>query len=196
MGIRVEFWEIPQADIKRAVIDDFSRMKNWYESIGNEFPEDLDYELLENLENIVDPEHLFEEFDEHKIDELVALYIGDYCDLGHGKMSPVKGTSMLYIRHYNNDQGVIDQKCSLETRQLWNYILKGRSVTESLPFKIEDPIFRFCIFTEPECQALFEDLVSHFDTSGTVGFNNNPGIGSVIQALQNKKGEGILITVA
>ena len=196
MGTRVEFWEIPKANIKRAVIDDFAQMKNCYDSIGKEFPEDIDYDLLEELERIVNPERLFEEFDPDQIDELIALYIGDYCDYGPGKVSEIQGTSMLNIRHYIDDQNAVNRKCSVATRQLWDFILIGRSIIESTKFKVADPVFRYCFLTEAECQALFQDLVNNFDTSRVIDFNRKPGIGSVIQAIRNKKGEGILITVA
>lgn len=196
MGIRVQYWEIPKADIRKAVIDDFDQMKNWYESIGKEFPEDIDYDLLESIESILEPDKLFEELNQNKIDELIALYIGEFCDYGPGKKNEIKNTSMLNIRNYINDQKAVNEKCRPETRKFWEYILKGRSIVGSKTFNISDVVFRFCYLTESECQAFSKDLVDKFDTSHPNGFNRNPGIGSVIEAIRNKKGVGILITVA
>lgn len=196
MGVRVEYWEIPKSDIKKAIIDDLAQIKEWYESIGEEFPEDINYDVLEGLENISNPDKLFEEFDQNKIDELIALYISDFYTAGLGTKNEIKGTTMLYLQNYINEQKTVNERCNISTRQLWNYIIKGRSILESNTFNISDPIFRFCFFTESECQAILKDLEDHFNTSAPGSFNKMPGIGSVIRAIKNKKGTGILITVA
>lgn len=196
MGIRVEYWEIPKGNIKRAITDDFEEMKEWYQSIGEEYPEDIDYDVVEIFESISDSEKVFEEISENKVDELVAFYLGDFCDYGPRKKFEVENTTFLKRYHYEDNEELINKKCNARTKKLWQYIMYGRSVVSDDILNIKSPVYRFSIFSEPECQFLFSELSEKFDTSTPEKFNKICGIGSVIDAIKKKKGEGILITVA
>jgi hypothetical protein len=64
MGVRVQFWEEPEDDIKKAIIKDFEKFKEWYISLANEYPDDADYEVLEIIEGITNPNELFQKIDD------------------------------------------------------------------------------------------------------------------------------------
>ncbi|MEL6989799.1 MAG: hypothetical protein AAGK97_18470 [Bacteroidota bacterium] len=97
MGVRIEYWEIPKLDLRKAIMEDYNIFKEWYDEIGNEYPEDIDYDLMEIFQNNNDPDHLFDNISNALLDESVALYIGFFCDCGPGKIKAVKNTTCLNV---------------------------------------------------------------------------------------------------
>jgi hypothetical protein len=196
MGVRVQFWETPEDDIKEAIINDFEKFKTWYLSIATEYPDEVNYDLLELIERTTNPDKLFEEADRKLIDEFVGIYIGDFCDHGPGKKKTVKGSTCLNVRNYESDFKVIQKTCDTKVVELWNYILRGKSIVESRNLETEDGVFRYSAFSEEECQFLLQELSKKFTVTTPDDFNRIPGIGSVISAIESKESMGLLITVA
>ncbi len=196
MGVRVQFWETPEDDIKKAIIKDFEKFKVWYLSIAEEFPDEVDYDILDFIEREINPGKLFEKIDRKLIDELVGIYIGEFCDYGPGKMKTVKDSSCLNIRNYENDLNTIQKRCDRRVVELWGYIVKGKSMIEPRNIEIADTVFRYSVLSEEECQFLLIELSKNFDVTTPDNFNRMPGVGSVIRAIENKESMGLLITVA
>jgi hypothetical protein len=196
MGVRVQFWETPEDDIKKAISKDFEKFKVWYLSIATENPDEVNYDLLEFFERNTNPDKLFEETDHKLIDKLVGVYIGDFCDYGPGKKKTVKDSTFLNIRNYESDFKVIEERCDRRVVELWNYILRGKSIVEPKNIETADSVFRYSVLSEEECQFLLLELSENFNVTTPDNFNRIPGIGSVIRAIENKKSVGLLITVA
>ncbi|MEL6989800.1 MAG: hypothetical protein AAGK97_18475 [Bacteroidota bacterium] len=91
---------------------------------------------------------------------------------------------------------MIDRFCSNSLKRLWEFILNGRSLIEDKVFKIQSPVFRFSCFSEQECKLMHSELLSKFNLDTPEQFNKKPGIGSMVQAIENKEGNGLLVTVA
>ncbi|MFY7861935.1 MAG: hypothetical protein ACOVP5_06870 [Chitinophagales bacterium] len=196
MGVRVQFWETPEDDIKKAIIKDFEKFKVWYLSIAEEYPDDVNYDILDFIERDTTPDKLFEENDHQLIDELVGIYIGDFCDHGPGKIKSVKDSTCLYITHYQSDFNIIQKRCGRRVIELWDFILNGKSIIEIRNIEIADSVFRYTLLSEQECQFLLRELSKNFNVTTPDNFNSILGIGSVINAIKNKKSMGLLITVA
>ncbi|MFN7495477.1 MAG: hypothetical protein ACK5RG_21335 [Cyclobacteriaceae bacterium] len=196
MGVRVQFWETPQDDIKKAIRIDFEKFKVWYLSIAAEFPDDVNYDILDFIERNTTPDKLFEEIDHKLIDELVAIYIGEFCDYGPGNKKAVKDSTCLNVRNYESDFTAIQNRCDRRVVELWNYILRGKSIMEPRNIEIANSVFRYSVLSEGECQFLLQQLSKSFNVTTPDNFNRIPGIGSVIRAIENKEGIGLLITVA
>lgn len=195
MGIRVEFWEVPYKGIQEAITVDFEKMQLWYEAIADKYPDDVDSSILEILQQVNIAKPLFPQIQHELLDDFVSFYLGDYCDYGPGKRSAVTA-SMLNIRNYQKGVQLIKQKCSSEAQKLWAYLFLGRSLVEGKVFNIVDNEYRFCLFSEAECDLLLHELNRNFDISTAEKYNSIPAIGSVIKALEKKKPTGLLITAA
>jgi hypothetical protein len=196
MGLRVEFWETPEDDIKKAIVKNFEKLKAWYLSLATEYPDDVNYDVLEFIESIANPDKLFEGADHKPMDDLVRIYIGDFCDYGPGKKKSVKDSTFLNIRNYEIEFTLIEERCNQRVAQIWNYILKGKSIIESRNIEATEDVFRYSILSEEECQFLLQELSNHFDVTTPGNLNKIPAIGSVIHAIANKNSMGLLITVA
>jgi len=196
MGIRIEYWEIPKSDIKKAIIEDFGEMEQWYIAVCEEFPEDIDYDLLQHFEFFTAAGKVFEQVSHETANEIALFYLGDFCDYGPGKIREIKDTGMLNIRNYISDERPIRKKCSPQTTRLWQFLLKGRSINDPEKFINSPDVYSICILSESECQHMAEDLNTQFDTTTPTGFKKYPGIGSFIDAVNHKKGTGMLVTVA
>jgi len=45
MGARIEYWEVPAGENKKAITEDYELLSSWYISTSEEFPEDVNYDL-------------------------------------------------------------------------------------------------------------------------------------------------------
>jgi hypothetical protein len=197
MGVRVTFWEMPEDDLKKAIIKDFEMFKVWYLSIAKEYPDEVSYDLVEFIEGTTNSNKLFEEIDHKLIDELVGVYLGYFCDYVPGKINTVRDSACINISNYERDFKLIEARCDRRVAELWNHILKGKSLGESGAVEIiDDDIFRYSVFSEEECQFLLQELSRNFDVTTPNNFDKMPAIRSVIGAIENKKSIGMLTTVA
>lgn len=193
MGVRLTYFEVPKDDIKTAIIEDYHAFKRWYESIAEEYPEEPNYDILEFLLTIETNVNLFDQIPDKLINDFVDAYL-DFCDYGPGKLSIIKDSSLLKIYNYTDAYPLVKQKCSAEIAQLWKAMIKGRSIVPSQAFKISNPYANstFCFLSEQECKQLITELTSNFDESNT---ETHCAITATIQAIENKKGLGMLVFV-
>lgn len=188
--------EVPQGDLKVAIQLDIKPMHRWYEAIGEEYPEDIDYQLLEYLEQVKDLTRWWEDGPLDTIDNLVRLYIGWYCDAGPGKISHIPDTAMLKVDNYHQELERIEARCTLEVQALWRSLLDGRSIVSGQPLPTTWEGFLYCSFTKEECMTLERGLVKAYDSRTSLEFSGTPAIGSILHALRVRKGPGLLICVS
>lgn len=196
MGTRLTYSELPEGDLKQALYRDLDDFISWYESIGNRYPAEIDYELLEKLHELSNSSTQQEQNSSEFIDDWALVYLGEYCDFGPGNIKDVTDSSALNIRNYESERRIISSGFDREILQLWDFMILGRSLAQKERYISNKDIFRFAQFSEGECQKLYSVLTDSFDISTSEKFNKIPAIGSVIHAIKHKKWPGLLVKVA
>ena len=196
MGIRLTFSELPEGDLKKVLYRDLDDFISWYEHLGNQYPVEIDYDLLERLYELSNSSAPEEEDASVFIDDWGLEYLGDYCDLGPGKKRSVPNSTFLNIRNYESERRIISSSFDREILQLWDFMILGRSLAQEERYISTPDDFRFAQFSEGECRKLYSVLSDAFDVSTAEKFNKTPAIGSVIRAIQDKKWPGLLVMVA
>ncbi|MEL6252474.1 MAG: hypothetical protein AAFR87_10735 [Bacteroidota bacterium] len=197
MGTRLTFSELPKDDLKKVLYRDLDDFISWYEPLGNQYPVEIDYDLLERLYELSNSSAPEESDASAFIDTWGLEYLGSYCDFGSpGKIKSVPDSTALNIRYYESERRIISSGFDREILQLWDFMILGRSLAQKERYISNPDVFRFAQFSEGECQKLHSTLADAFDVSTSEKFNKTPAIGSVIRAMQDKKWPGLLVMVA
>ena len=195
MGTRITFHELPEGDLKKALHRDLDDFMSWYEILGNRYPAEVDYDLLERLHELSQASVQEEEDSADFIDDWALVYLGEYCDFGPGKIKSVPESTALNIRNYESERRLISSSFDREILQLWDFMIRGRSLAQEERYISNPNAFRFAQFSEEECQKLYSLLTDSFDVSTSEKFNKIPAIGSVIHAIKHKKWPGLWVMV-
>ena len=196
MGTRITYHELPEGDLKKALYRDLDDFINWYEIIGNRYPAEVDYDLLERLHELSKASVQEEEDSSEFIDDWGLEYLGSYCDMGPGKIKFVPDSSALNIRNYESERRIISSSFDREILQLWDFMILGRSLAEEERYISNPDVFRFAQFSEKECQLLFLTLGQAFNVNFPQEFKEFPAIFSLLHAIKHKKWPGLLVMVA
>ena len=68
------------------------------------------------------------------LDELITIYICSYCDHGPGKNNYLYSGSFINKWKYEPSTELVNEKCDTDTKQKWNYLKYGRSVSSDNQF--------------------------------------------------------------
>ena len=197
MGTRLTFSELPEGDLKKVLYRDLNDFISWYEQLGNQYPVEIDYDLLERLYELSNSSAPEEEDASAFIDDWGLEYLGYYCDPGSpGKIRSLPDSTFLNLRYYESERRIISSSFDREILQLWDFMILGRSLAHEERCISNPDYFRFAQFSEEECQKLHSALTDAFDVSTPEKYNKTPAIGSVIRAIQDKKWPGLLVMVS
>lgn len=204
MGTRVEFWLGSTTSLEEAIIDGMVGFRSWCEELATK----PDYEIPIETVNLADAiiangaEQFYPNNVEaaRKLDHLVELYIGYYCDSGPGRtLFPSAHNSMLPVRYFESSVDVIKVNASATLLKWWTYIFTGRPVARNpdiYPYVRVNSVFRTSFAEHDEINQILQQL--RFLSISNIDVESGNAIRVVKEALAYAKAQnrGLIITVA
>ncbi len=142
MGARIVFFTAKNdKSLKENFLDSYSNFRNWVLSDWNtsELKEEgllsMGQEInTEAIKHLSKNQNFNKNINQALFDELLAIYLGSYCDHGNGKELYELRGPMMNKWKYESSKKLVNQKCNKETAALWNRLHVGCAVNnETLP---------------------------------------------------------------
>ncbi|TCI84714.1 hypothetical protein [Tenacibaculum sp. M341] len=142
MGARIVFFTAKNdKSLKENFLADYSNFRNWVLSDWNtselkevgllSMGQEINTEAIKHLSK---NQNFNKNINQALFDELLAIYLGSYCDHGDGKKLYELRGPMMNKWKYENSTKLVNQKCNQETASLWNRLHVESAVNnETLP---------------------------------------------------------------
>lgn len=163
MGILVTFFDNRYPSFREMLETNYPAFREWVIDEGGwDFRNNATLEAAHNklLEFLLEQEQLpaFDTMEQEMTDQLVYCFLG-YLWVHEGKRPKLLKeipSPTIRIDNYQNDFPVIEEHCTKEVTQLWQYLLRGRSVAvpESFFYPFSINTFRIGYWTPSECEIL------------------------------------------
>jgi hypothetical protein len=112
------------------------------------------------------------------LDDLVSHYLSIYCGIVNTDLLEIRNPIMKR-NHYEEAEIEIEQKCSKKALELWNYLLKGRTLLDGSEIAVSNTSARVGYWTVYEQNYLLAELKKIFGKVSTIN-----GIRFVQQVLE------------
>jgi len=169
MGQRISYYKNNfQKTLKEILFENFPAFREWYlnfeKSSLEEFNEPFGNEMLIDYFKLnPDFKTDFPKLDKKIIDELTSEFIGVYCDFTDrgGKILQFFGPTFNKWR-YDQSTEMIEQSGDALFIRLWNFIIKGRSLTDNDVFESFTNDRKVGFLTFDEHRVLKDKIESYF----------------------------------
>lgn len=169
MGQRISYFKNNfDKGLKDLIVENFYGFRQWYldrvKLSKKEYNEPYGNEILINF--LLQKEDLkidFKELDKQLLDELIAEFITDFCDIADGddKILEFFGPT-TNKRRYNESTEMVLQTNDNDFVQLWNFIIKGRSLKDNAAFNSYSNECKVGFLTFNEHRLLQTKIELHF----------------------------------
>jgi hypothetical protein len=195
MGQRISYYRNNfKKGLKEIIFNNFSAFKEWYietdKSSMEEFDEPFgDETLIIYLKQNPDLKTDFPKLDKKLVDGLTSAFIGSYCDLTdrENKIFESFGPSINTRRYQESGEIVLRTNDEILIR-LWNFIIKGRSLSDNGDFDSFTNDYKIGFLTFEEHRVLKAKIETHFGNIELIRQISGPctetiGLECVLQAL-------------
>jgi hypothetical protein len=169
MGQRISYYRNNfKKGFKEIIFNNFSAFKEWYLEMDNSSMEEFDEPfgnetLIIHLKQSPDLKTDFPNLDKKLVDELTSEFIGSYCDLTdrENKILELFGPSINTRRYLESDEMILKTNDEVLIR-LWNFIIKGRSLSDNGYFHSFTNDYKIGFLTYDEQRILKTKIENHF----------------------------------